>query len=142
MTLVVCTGTATEIGKTWVGAAVLSHLRAAGTTVAARKPVQSFDSDDTGPTDAVAALCNGCDVLVHEVYSTAGFARRAPEWQNYHAKYHTSSAQLAEVAKKAHPGVLVLYHQLFWGTSEADLLAEVASRYSGKVVSGHDLDVF
>ncbi len=52
MTLVVCTGTATEIGKTWVGAAVLSEWRADGVTVAARKPVQSFDSDDTGPTDA------------------------------------------------------------------------------------------
>jgi ribonuclease BN (tRNA processing enzyme) len=99
-------------------------------------------SGDTGPTDAVADLCHGCDVLVHEVYSTAGFARRPPEWQNYHAKYHTSSTQLAEVAKKAHPGVLVLYHQLFWGTSEADLLNEVTSKYAGKVVSGHDLDVF
>jgi dethiobiotin synthetase len=52
VTLVVCTGTATEIGKTWAGAAVLSQLRAGGVTVAARKPVQSFDSDDTGPTDA------------------------------------------------------------------------------------------
>src|SRR5580693_580913 len=28
-------------------------------------------SGDTGPTDVVAAACNGCDVLVHEVYSTA-----------------------------------------------------------------------
>jgi len=99
-------------------------------------------SGDAGPTDAVVTLCNGCNVLVHEVYSTAGFARRVPEWQNYHAKYHTSSARLAEVAKKAHPGVLVLYHQLFWGTSEADLLAEVTSKYTGKVISGHDLDVF
>jgi dethiobiotin synthetase len=52
VTLVVCLGTATEIGKTWVGAAVLSELRAEGVSVAARKPVQSFDSEDTGPTDA------------------------------------------------------------------------------------------
>ena len=52
MTVVVCTGTATEIGKTWVGAAVLSHLRARGVAVAARKPVQSYDGNDTGPTDA------------------------------------------------------------------------------------------
>ena len=55
--LVVCVGTGTEIGKTWVGAATLSALRAQGVTVAARKPVQSFDNDDTGPTDA--------DVLAH-----------------------------------------------------------------------------
>jgi len=52
VTLVVCLGTATEIGKTFVGAAVLSQLRATGHTVTARKPVQSYASDDTGPTDA------------------------------------------------------------------------------------------
>lgn len=60
MTLVVCTGTATEIGKTWVGAAVLSTLTARGHTVAARKPVQSFDPGETGPTDAdVLATASG-----------------------------------------------------------------------------------
>jgi ribonuclease BN (tRNA processing enzyme) len=99
-------------------------------------------SGDTGPTDAVIKACHGCDVLIHEVYSTAGFAKRPPEWQRYHARYHTSSEQLAEIATKAHPGLLVLTHQLFWGTSEQDLLAEVTSRYTGKVVSAHDLDVF
>jgi dethiobiotin synthetase len=52
LTVVVCAGTGTEIGKTWVGAAVLAHLREAGVSVAARKPVQSYDPDDTGPTDA------------------------------------------------------------------------------------------
>jgi dethiobiotin synthetase len=60
VTLVVCTGTGTEIGKTWVGAAVLSTLAAGGTRVAARKPVQSFDSTETGPTDAdVLAMATG-----------------------------------------------------------------------------------
>ncbi|MHB8463255.1 MAG: ATP-dependent dethiobiotin synthetase BioD [Acidimicrobiales bacterium] len=50
--LVVCTGTATEIGKTWVGAAVLRELRAAGVSVAARKPAQSFDPETGAATDA------------------------------------------------------------------------------------------
>lgn len=60
MTLAVCAGTATEIGKTWVGAAVLSTLSGAGHTVAARKPVQSFDPTETGPTDAdVLAAATG-----------------------------------------------------------------------------------
>ncbi|HEV3227050.1 MAG TPA: dethiobiotin synthase [Acidimicrobiales bacterium] len=60
MTLVVCTGTGTEIGKTWVGAAVLSRLRERGLRVAARKPVQSFDPADAGPTDAdVLASASG-----------------------------------------------------------------------------------
>lgn len=44
--LVVVAGTTTEVGKTWVAAALCSGLRAAGTTVAARKPAQSFDPED------------------------------------------------------------------------------------------------
>jgi len=44
-------GTATDVGKTWVGARTLGRLRAVGVAVAARKPVQSFDPG-TGPTDA------------------------------------------------------------------------------------------
>jgi ribonuclease BN (tRNA processing enzyme) len=99
-------------------------------------------SGDTSPTDAVIKACNGCDILIHEVYSTAGFARRPVEWRKYHARYHTSSDELASIAAKARPGLLVLTHQLFWGTSEEDLLAEVRRGYSGKVVSGHDLDVY
>lgn len=48
----VVTGTGTEIGKTWAGAALLGAARARGVRVAARKPVQSFDPADAGPTDA------------------------------------------------------------------------------------------
>jgi dethiobiotin synthetase len=58
--LVVCAGTGTEVGKTWVGAAVLAELRRRGHTVAARKPVQSFDPDDPSPLDAeVLAAATG-----------------------------------------------------------------------------------
>lgn len=52
--LVVVVGTATEVGKTWVSARVLEELRRRGNLVAARKPAQSFDPDDPGPTDAGA----------------------------------------------------------------------------------------
>ena len=41
--LVFVTGTGTEIGKTWVGAELLRVARSRGTTVAARKPAQSFE---------------------------------------------------------------------------------------------------
>ncbi len=37
------TGTGTGTGKTWVGANLLASWRAGGHTVAARKPVQSYD---------------------------------------------------------------------------------------------------
>jgi hypothetical protein len=46
------------------------------------------------------------------------------------------------LATRARPGLLILYHQLFWGTTEDDLLKEVRKGYDGKVVSGHDLDIF
>lgn len=52
--LVVCAGTGTDVGKTWVGIETLCAARAAGLSVAARKPAQSFDPDDPHPTDAAA----------------------------------------------------------------------------------------
>ncbi|HEU5084002.1 MAG TPA: dethiobiotin synthase [Acidimicrobiales bacterium] len=59
-------GTATEVGKTFVAAALARSLRAAGRTVAARKPLQSFEPHDPHPTDAeVLAAASGEDP--HEV---------------------------------------------------------------------------
>ncbi|MFZ0666935.1 MAG: dethiobiotin synthase [Acidimicrobiales bacterium] len=48
---VVVVGTGTEVGKTWVSAALLEACRAEGLTVVARKPAQSFEPG-SGPTDA------------------------------------------------------------------------------------------
>jgi dethiobiotin synthetase len=50
-TLIGVLGTHTEVGKTYVTANWLSHLRQQGLNVAARKPVQSFNADDA-TTDA------------------------------------------------------------------------------------------
>jgi len=98
-------------------------------------------SGDTRPTEALVDACGGCDVLVHEVYSTAGFARRTPDWQAYHADAHTSSAELAAIAGRARPRLLVLYHQLHMGTADEDLVREIREAgYGGPVVSARDLD--
>ncbi len=99
-------------------------------------------SGDTTPCTSLLAGAEGCDVLIHEVYSEAGFRRRTPQWQRYHAAFHTSTRELADIATKVRPGLLILYHQLFWGTTEEDLLREVRQSYSGRVVSGNDLDVY
>ncbi len=99
-------------------------------------------SGDTAPTEGLVDHYRGCDVLIHEVYSAVGFAARPPAWQRYHSSVHTSSLELAQLASKAKPGLLILYHQLFWGQEEQDLLFEVQEHYSGEVVSGKDLDVF
>lgn len=99
-------------------------------------------SGDTGPDSKIEEQCRRCDLLVHEVYSEAGFAKREPEWQAYHSRYHTSSRQLGAIAQRAQPGLLVLYHQLIWSSTEEELLKEVRSVYSGRVVSAKDLDVY
>lgn len=58
--LVAVVGTATEVGKTWTSARVLTGLADRGHTVAARKPAQSFDPASSEPTDAtVLAAATG-----------------------------------------------------------------------------------
>ncbi|MGJ3239186.1 MAG: MBL fold metallo-hydrolase [Anaerolineae bacterium] len=99
-------------------------------------------SGDTTPSQALVDHARECDVLVHEVYSAQGFAQRSPEWQAYHHNAHTSTRELAEIAREVQPKLLVLVHQLFWGQSEEDLLAEIREQYHGEVISGQDLDVF
>jgi len=99
-------------------------------------------SGDTRPSEAVVEHCDGCDVLVHEVYSAERFRQRPAEWQRYHADAHTSTEELAALATRARPKLLVLYHQLLWGATEEDLVREVKRGYAGEVVSGKDLDVF
>jgi ribonuclease BN (tRNA processing enzyme) len=100
-------------------------------------------SGDTRPTDAVVKACNRCDVLLHEVYSEAGFPSRTPERQKYFRSFHTSSVELAKEATEAQPRLLVLYHQMYSGGVTYDqLLGEVKQRYSGNVISARDLDVY
>jgi ribonuclease BN (tRNA processing enzyme) len=99
-------------------------------------------SGDAVPSESIVLNCSRCDVLVHEVYSQAGFEGRDSVWQRYHAGSHTSSIQLAELASRARPGLLVLYHQLYWGESDQDLLTEILAGYDGRLVSGRDLEVY
>lgn len=99
-------------------------------------------SGDTVPTQTLVDSAKGCDVLIHEVYSEAGFKKRSPEWQRYHSSSHTSSRELARIAKETQPGLLILYHQLLWGSTEEELLSEIRQIYRGPVVSGKDLEVY
>ena len=73
-----------------------------------------------------------------------GHLAAAPAWQAYQLKYHTSSRQLAELATRARPKLLVLYHQiyLFNTSNRDDLLQEMRDAYQGRFVSGLDLDVY
>jgi ribonuclease BN (tRNA processing enzyme) len=53
-----------------------------------------------------------------------------------------SPAELAQIAAKTKPKLLVLYHQLIRGTTDQALLKGVRKDYRGRVVSAHDLDLY
>lgn len=105
-------------------------------------------SGDTNPTQATIDACNGCDVLIHEVLTLEWLAKRK-DFQGYAAQFHTTTAQLAELASKAKPRLLILYHASLSlrpavdseRSTPAALLDEM-SGYPGPVVVGRDLDVY
>ncbi|MFW9896739.1 MAG: MBL fold metallo-hydrolase [Candidatus Thorarchaeota archaeon] len=99
-------------------------------------------SGDTAPDEKLVKYYRGCDILIHEVYSSKGFKNLPPPWKKYHSSVHTSTYELAKLAAYAKPKLLVLYHQLFWGVSEEELLYEIKERYEGVVISGKDLQIF
>ena len=84
----------------------------------------------------------GADILIHEVVSERALAQRSEFWQNYHRSNHTTSYELAELASRARPGLLVLYHVLVFGMEDEVVLREVQEKYDGPVVLAEDLDVY
>jgi len=101
-------------------------------------------SGDTAPCEAIVEACQGCDVLVHEVYSADRFNLVfGPRGREYHTTFHTSTRQLAELASKSKPKLLVMYHQLYFGRpGQVDLEKEIRRSYQGHVVNGRDLTAY
>jgi len=112
---------------------------------------------DTTPTQMTIDACNGCDVLVHEALTMKFLNnpmrpnRQGFNLKEYAARYHTTTVQLAELANKAKPGLLILHHNPItlkptrrpFASTPDDLLREISSAgYKGKVVVGRDLDVY
>jgi len=105
-------------------------------------------SGDTNPTQATIDACRGCDILIHEVLTHDWLSRRQ-DFQAYAAAHHTTTTQLTELATKAKPGLLVLYHASLsirpavdnQRSTAATLLNEMA-KYPGRVVVARDLDVY
>jgi ribonuclease BN (tRNA processing enzyme) len=118
-------------------------------------------SGDTNPVEATINACNGCDVLIHEAQPLELLAKLPKSIQSFVAKYHTTTEQLAELANKAKPKLLVIYHTISFppGIAPPRLLPpdagadalyaspemlqkEIGARYSGKFAIGKDLDVY
>ena len=89
-------------------------------------------------------------MLIHEVNTLESLARRDARFQAFAAKYHTSTEQLAELAAKAKPKLLVLYHHSIalrpgvtpTASMPDQLQREIGAKYSGQFAIGRDLDVY
>lgn len=99
-------------------------------------------SGDTAYSEKLAEMAAGVDLLIHEVMSGDRLATQSEFWQLYHGSSHTRASDVARIANQAQPGLVVLYHVLFFDASAEDIVAEVTRDYDGKVVMAQDLDRF
>ena len=96
-------------------------------------------SGDTGPSKTIEKLAYKVDILVHEVYSQAGFLEKTKDWQKYHQGHHTSTLEVGEIASKAKPQLLLLSHILFWGSTPDEILQETRQTFNGNIKIAEDL---
>jgi len=98
-------------------------------------------SGDTGPSKSRENYAKGADILVHEVYSHAGFLKKTLDCQIHHKGHHTSTHEVGEIASRAQPKLLVLSHILFWGSDAQDISKETQETFKGKIKIAEDLMV-
>lgn len=99
-------------------------------------------SGDAAESDAIAELCNGCDLLIHEVMSPRAVARAPEHMRQYHRSAHTMTDELGRLATRARPGTLILYHIFDRPVSGEAMAQEVRAIYPGRVVVAADLEVY
>lgn len=85
-------------------------------------------SGDTAPADSVVQACNGCDVLLHEVYNPKGAEMGEEHWKRYFAAFHTSPRELGAIAT---PGALPSGIGALAGAGFAGAGAAVLQKASG-----------
>ena len=102
-------------------------------------------SGDTRPSDELVRMATGVDVLFHEAQLSDSTlhpgTRSATEWATYVRAYHTTALQLGELAARAQPKLLVVYHDSRRATTDR-LLAEIRRSYAGPVTFAVDLQRF
>ena len=105
---------------------------------------------DTGPSDAVAKLAEGADILVSEVYrpdpslggpKTAGSSALGKQLAEHMATEHLTPEEVGKLAARAHVKKVVLSHLVTGNSPEAEqaLKDGVHKFFDGPVIVGHDL---
>ena len=102
-------------------------------------------SGDTRPSGELVRMATGVDVLIHEVQPSDSTPppgkRSAGEWARYVAAYHTTALELGELAARAQPKHLVVYHDGRRGRADR-ILADIRRSFSGAVTLAADLQRF
>jgi ribonuclease BN (tRNA processing enzyme) len=103
-------------------------------------------SGDTRPAQSVVDACNGCDILIHEVYSGAsgrpGAGGEPAPTDAYFRAFHISAEEMGEIAAKARPKILIITHYVPLGnTDQTKMLEGLRKKFSGPVVVANDMDV-
>lgn len=87
-------------------------------------------SGDTEPCDALVELARSADILVQDCAWTD---------ENGPRPGHCIPSQIAEIAAEAGPATVVLHHMFPpCKGHEQEMVDSVRSKYSGKVIMGHD----
>lgn len=102
-------------------------------------------SGDTRPSNELVRMATGVDILIHEVQPTDSTlrpgTRSAADWAAYVRQYHTTAMQLGQLAARARPKLLVVYHNGRRAPGE-QILADIRQSFNGPVVLAEDLQRF
>lgn len=107
---------------------------------------------DTGPSQALAQLAKGANILVSEVISRGKAFRYVAQYQGANARLHAhmwhehlTPEEVGKLASEAGVKMVVLTHLIPGLDTERDTTAYtagVSKHYKGPVVAGRDLDEF
>jgi ribonuclease BN (tRNA processing enzyme) len=101
-------------------------------------------SGDTSPSEELVRMATGVDVLIHEVQPTN--LKRIPDrpdwdWPKYVSRYHTTAIQLGQIAARAQPKLLIVYHNSRRAPTD-EIIADIRRAFAGQVVVADDLQRF
>ncbi len=101
-------------------------------------------SGDTSPSEELVKMATGVDVLIHEVQpSNIKRIPGRPDWDfaMYVSHYHTTAIQLGQIAARAKPKLLIVYHNARRAPA-SEILADIRRSFTGQVVIADDLQRF
>ncbi len=99
-------------------------------------------SGDVRPSPGMLEAARGADILVHEVYGLEGLEKRPHGTRNVR-RYHTSTEELAELARQVNPQLLVLYHVQSFSDDPNALEKEIRGfGFEGRVIESRDRDIY